>query len=231
VSTLTPGTVVCHRCRRRFPAQLWTGLHATNAPEIRASVLAETFHRFECPGCGRAVRVDPTLLYTDFDRHHWIATFPDDALRHRTALVRLVEAGFQHNMVERCAPMVREWAPLFAKRCVFGLASLRDKLLCWDAGLDDATLELVKWQVVRRGPLRPDLRVWLDAVEGDRLVFVRVVAEPGVEMEVVTRVAVPRASYDRLADASTAGVTAAAGWVVDWRATLEVDVPLPAEDG
>lgn len=234
MSTLSPGVVVCHRCQARFDAQLWTGLHATRAPEVREAVLDGTFHRFECRGCGELVFVEPTMLYTDFDRRQWVAVLPEAGIRHRTALARLVEDGFHHNMEVACPPMVKAWAPSFVRRLVFGLPALRDKLLAWDAGLDDRVLELYKLQVLRdQGVIRPDTRLWLDAVEPERLVFNRVEAQPAVSMELVRRYGVERAGYDRIyAERQPYAVTTPAlfsGIVVDWRAPWNADLPLDAQ--
>lgn len=224
MSTLTPGTVLCHRCGGRFPAQLWTGLHATTARGVRDEVLADTFHRFDCPHCGDSVRVEPTMLYTDFERHHWIAVLPDEAIRHRSELVRLVDEGFHRNMEVHCPPMVKQWAPLFLRRVVFGLQSLRDKLIAFDAGLDDRVLELFKLQLLRgAGPVRQDTRLWLDAVEAERLVFCRIEREEGVGMDLVRRFAVPRVAYEALVDRPTPHLE---GAVVDWRAPMQPDLPL-----
>ena len=35
-----------------------------------------SFHEFTCPDCRSEYSVDGPLIYTDFDRKHWIGEFP-----------------------------------------------------------------------------------------------------------------------------------------------------------
>lgn len=148
-------------------------------------------------------------------------------MKHRGALLVRVDDGFHHNLEIAAPAFVREWAPRFERRLVFGLASLRDKLLCADHGLDDRALEALKWLVLRESAptaIQPDSEVYLDEVTPEQLVF-SVEAPPGRDRTVVTRrIGVART---RLAEAA-AFVPALLldGQVVDWRAALNPDVPL-----
>src|SRR5688572_24452370 len=99
-------------------------------PERRAAILAGRFSVFVCHQCQGRTRIEPTMLYTDFDRWSWYGVFPQTAIRHRSALAAQVAQLFHHNIELAAAPIVKSWAPNFKRRTVFGLASLRDKLLC-----------------------------------------------------------------------------------------------------
>ncbi len=239
MSTTFPAELACPHCPpgpagepATFPVELYTNLHVSRSPERRAQILAGQFSVFACPACGGRIRVEPTMLYTDFETWKWYAVFARSAIRHRSALVALVDAGFHHNLEVAAPPMVREWGPQFTRRVVFGLASLRDKLLCDDHGLDDRALEALKWLVLRESApsaIQPATDAWLDHVEDDRLVL-GVEPPAGSDGTVVTRwIGVAR---ERLAEA--AGYVATLGLdgeVVDWRAGLWPDDPLASADG
>lgn len=76
MSTTFPAEVRCPKCAASFGVELYTNLHVTRSPEKRAAILAGQFSVFDCPACATRVRIEPTMLYTDFDRWCWYAVFP-----------------------------------------------------------------------------------------------------------------------------------------------------------
>src|SRR5690606_27679577 len=120
-------------------------------PEVRQAILDGTFHRFVCPSCGRRNTVEKLLAYTDFPRRQWFTVVPRAALTRRSEWLRLAEDSFRATMVEHAAPIVKTWAPDMTRRVIFGLASLREKLVAFEAGLDDRWLELVKLELIYTG--------------------------------------------------------------------------------
>ena len=118
-------------------------------PAVRQSILDGTFHRFACPACARVLQVEKLLAYTDFPRRHWLTVVPERDLALRSRWVRFADVTFQMTMTERAAPIVQSWAPEFTRRVVFGLASLREKLVLFDEGLDDRLIELLKLDLRR----------------------------------------------------------------------------------
>ena len=238
VSTLVQRRIVCPACRAVFAAEVVTGLHATRMPELREAILAGRLHRFECPECAQPIVLhDRTFVYTDFDRFHWFVVYPEDGVRHRGELTAKVLEGYDSVMRRDCPPLVREqWAPRFLVRAVFGLASLREKLILLDQGFDDRLIEVYKLQLFRDGhvgPFSPAARLWCEGLDGDELLFVNI-SPPGPEGTCVTRAfAVHRSGYDLLAadpEPARRGFPAAFGGVMaDWRAAVTGDLPLPSD--
>ncbi|MEQ1566540.1 MAG: CpXC domain-containing protein [Myxococcota bacterium] len=227
MSSTQPVHIRCPRCGDRFPAQLFLNLHVTRSPESRHMILDGRFSMFDCPACGARIRAEPTMLYSDFEKWKWYGVFPRAALRHRGALVERLNQGFRFNLEVAAPPMVREWAPRFTRRAVFGLASLRDKLLCEDHGLDDRALEVLKWMVLRESAPRaihPETDVHLHHVDGDQLALL-IEPPPGPDGTVVARLL--GVDRGRLAEAAgLVGKLYPDGEVVDWRAPLWPDEPL-----
>ena len=158
-------------CGRRARAEWPDEIDAAAAPHLRAALLGRTLDRLECPGCGRGMRVEAPLLYTD----------PPREIR-----VRHLPGGDR----DRWREAVADPAPL-----VFGVNDLVERVLVLEAGLDPAAVEVLKaLAVLGRTDVRPpDRYLHFEAVAGDRI-LIRAVG-PELPGEVL---AVPRADYDRV---------------------------------
>ncbi len=173
---------------------------------MREAIKAGTFHVFPCPSCGARVRLDKLLAYTDFERSHWFAVFPDRARARWSDAVAFARQSFTETMEERSAPLVKSWVPRFraSMRAIFGLDSLRDKLLAFDAGLDDRALEALKLELVRWYDLRwqEGSRLWFERLDGEQLVFAWIpAADPAAPPQAL---GAPLDAYRRIAlDATT----------------------------
>jgi hypothetical protein len=175
--------------------------------------------------------VEKRLAYTDFPRKQWFTVFPRIDLRHRDELVELARRSFQATMVDRAAELVRSWAPEMIQRVVFGLASLREKLIVFDAGLDDRTIECLKLQMYQQAELvlHPDTYLHVTAVEEDEIIM-----EYGPPGERPTVLPVPRELYGQL-DLQRDELQDRVPWlyddiVVDHRCAFAPKAPLvPAE--
>src|SRR4029079_15944705 len=82
------------------------------------------------------------------------------------------------------------------RRLIFGLAALREKLITFDAGLDDRVVELLKIQLLRdlRGNFAADDYFHLVAVGGAELVFEKRHADG-----MIRKLPIPRSLYADLA--------------------------------
>jgi hypothetical protein len=222
MSTFVHAKVACAACAHVYDADVAEGLHISTRPDIREDIVAGRFHRFRCPACAAWTTIEKLLAYTDFTRHHWFTVVPTVELPFVAQWREFAEATFRATMLERSPALVQdEMAPRLLRRLVFGLASLREKLIAFDHGLDDRVLEIFKLELLRERGVFPDARLacHLLEVSPDALVFE--LALPGAP-PVIDRVSVDRVDYDRLA----AGAAELAGrwpelWddlAVDWRA-------------
>jgi len=192
----TPHTLTC-ACGHTSEISVADSLHVSDAPELREAILAGTFHVFPCPACERTHPVEKLLSYTDFPRRHWFTVVPPGAMLDRAPWLAVAREGFQKNMVQNAPPLVQGWAGEMTQRLVFGLASLREKLVAFDAGLDDHVLELLKLQIIRDFQLTLSLETYLFLVEdaGKNLIFEY--GAPGTDG--TTIVPMPRISYEQIA--------------------------------
>jgi hypothetical protein len=126
-------------------------VNVTRAPWVLATLVDGAFHRFSC-SCGHAFVVEKELLYCDFDRRHWVGVFPPGDAARFVECGDLVSDTFREAFFERAPAIVASTAEGFRVRVVFGLAELREKVLCWLAGLEDHLLELLKLELLQQQP-------------------------------------------------------------------------------
>lgn len=213
--------VVCPACGTTFVRSLCVSLNGNRVPAVVDDVRAGRFQRFGCPSCGQDVIADGPLIYTDFDRRHWVGCFPRTweaawrVLEHQSA------ESFRRAMIDHAAPVMRAEADGYVVRTVFGLPALAEKILAFDHGLDDVVLELLKFEIMR-APDAPELdldrRLRFVDRDGDRLRF--------ATGESVVRV--PTAWYDAVtaqldAYAAVIDVIAAGPYVDAGRAAIPGD--------
>jgi len=121
-------------------------------------------------------------------------------------------------------------APRFVRRVVFGLPSLREKLLCIDHGLDDITMELTKIHLLREH--FPKWASWkaqvsLQELRDDHLHF-DITAPPAKDsLEVAAKLATPMATYHEVNAARGGRPSPFHPWLVDFRAALAPQKTLP----
>lgn len=120
-------------------------------PEARPAVLAGTFHRFTCPACRTPMLHTRPVLYLDSGRGQVVQVQPVERKENFLKLEQQLEAAFRAVTAEAPAAW-RGPASRFRVRLVFGTAALREKLVGWDAGLDDALVALLKHDLRLRRP-------------------------------------------------------------------------------
>lgn len=179
MSLWQPFGVRCLDCEASYDIELMDALNASRHPMLRDAILEQSLHRPRCPHCGLQVAVEFETVYTDFGRGHYVgvcvgngSTWRTDLERHRAAFDQSFTLGPE---------IANEIGWGLMTRMVYGLGALREKLIIWDAGLDDYIIEAVKGDLI--GSLNLDIsEVQLRltaALENERLVFAKLTpAEP-----------------------------------------------------
>lgn len=229
MSTFVPSTIVC-RCGERYTVEVADGLHISLRPDIRQQILDGTFHRFFCPVCGMTTMIDKLISFTDFPRRQWFTIAPSTGLPWRSKWLAIARESFAATMVQNAPELVAGWSQEMTRRLMFGLASLREKLVASDAGLDDRVVELLKIQLIRelRDSFASSDYFHLVAVTGEELTFERTHPDG-----LIRRFSVPRGMYDALAAAPDLGrlieLAFPDGLLIDHRAILVPEADAAAE--
>lgn len=130
MSTQTSKDVACPNCGAAVRTEMWPGIRAESDPQLRARVLDETLFDWKCPQCGCERRFLYPCLYHDKGRGFMVYLAPNGS-------------GSEFRPVD-----VSEKFPQLAgvkKRVVASPAELKEKVLIFEAGLDDRAVELVKY--------------------------------------------------------------------------------------
>jgi hypothetical protein len=194
MSTWIDTTATCPSCQATTPARVAASVHITRVPEVRTSVLDRTINRFTCSGCAQRIEIDHAFTYVDVERGHWVHVEPT---RRRSEWGAVEEHTMQAltRGLDFTSPIVSELAVSAQRRLVFGSEELREKLIVWDAGIDDGLLECIKLRMSIDEPSLARARMIADCVSDDGgLELVRVDADPR------SRFAVPAAWVDRALD-------------------------------
>ncbi|HEY5948909.1 MAG TPA: CpXC domain-containing protein [Kofleriaceae bacterium] len=142
MSTWFDEAVTCPACGVEQTARLARGIHVSRAPEAREQVFDRTFHRVKCTACSVRFVAKRPLVYTDMDRKHWIQVALADERPRWPELESLTDQVFERAFTG--SPLVEAQRDSFKVRLVFGIEELREKLVIWRAGFDDAIVEVVK---------------------------------------------------------------------------------------
>jgi hypothetical protein len=178
VSTWYRERDACAHCGASIEAEIARGVHASRAPAVRDRVLRGELHRARCAGCGHVQEIVRALVYTDFPRGQWVhVAVPDDLARWPELEHDLL--GQADRALHAGSPLALEVADRMRVRLVFGSAELRERLIIWEAGLNDSIVECVKLVNRRDAPAirRSGTRIHVQAVT------------PGGDLEMATSAA------------------------------------------
>lgn len=161
MSTLGQVRFVCPGCGAHTSGEVGIVLNVGRRPDFRADVLGRRLNTLACEACGRRTRIERTVALLDFDRLEWVVCYPAWAEVHWKDLAGATAGSFLRTLGG--VPLVDRAGPLSAwkVRVVFGPEALREKYVAWDAGLDDAAIEMEKLALLAGSPSRYAARIHL----------------------------------------------------------------------
>lgn len=171
MSKFAPTPYNCPRCGAEFLAGTAESINVTRMPRARERILEGRFHRFDCAKCGERITIDRVVMYIDMRREHFIHVFPVDHEAGWPEWEQVAGETFWRSFGTGPAAM-QEVAPRYKVRAVFGLDALADKLRVWDAGLDDAVVELQKLELFTGAPAlreRGDVAIDVTAIDEQQI--------------------------------------------------------------
>lgn len=151
MSTFLDQDITCRSCGQSWVRPVATFLDAAaDLDRARTELQHNRFQRFACPGCSqRAIAARP-LRWCDREARLWVAMLPDTAERQWPRWERDVRTMAAWDIAQdgTDASDLSGWT----LRLVFGLQALREKLIAHREGLDDASLELLKLELLEAHP-------------------------------------------------------------------------------
>ena len=174
MSTFAQRTLTCSACRQPSAMSVAVSLNGGRRPDLRLAILDDTFQRITCPSCGVPGRIEQPFVYLDFTRKHWITCFNHRREASWATLEGEPHEDWKEAMITFAPRIVREMSASFRIRAVFGVDALREKLLCFEHGIDDvwlAVLQLDAMRSVAGLAFSPARRLRLSHVDPDTLHF------------------------------------------------------------
>ena len=134
MSNIIDKEVICRECGNSTVAQFYPRIRIPDDIQLKEKLFDGTLTHWECPECGCSARLSYPMIYSDLKRGFIIYLIP-----------RAEKFCTVDEVLESLYP---ELASL-RRRTVTTLNSLKEKIYCFENGLDDMALELAKLAVSR----------------------------------------------------------------------------------
>ena len=172
--------VSCPNCGTAVDMSAVGSVNADRRPDLREAILQSEFQDIECPSCRTGFRLSPDFNYLDVGRGQWIAGLSADRMSDWPELEDEARATFDGTYGSGATPAAGSIGAGLTVRVTFGWPAIREKILAREHDLDDALLEMVKMETMRRLPSAPfaaGIELRLVGVSDDTLTFSWIDAE------------------------------------------------------
>lgn len=127
MSTNLFNQIHCPSCGKRSQTRMWPGIDRVANPEQRERILEESLFCWECPDCGYKMQLVYPCLYHDREKQFLV----------------LLDPNQKEQVLDKKA-MAAEGPANAKKRIVSCVEELKEKILIFESGLNDAACELAK---------------------------------------------------------------------------------------
>lgn len=149
-------------------------VNADRRPDFREAILDNNFQDTTCDACGNSFRLQPEFNYLDAGRGQWIVALPASGFPDYLAHEDHANALFETSYGKKAPAAAQTIGKTLAVRVTFGWPAVREKLLARGYDIDDATLELMKLDLLRTlpsAPLSPGIELRLVNVTDSDMIF------------------------------------------------------------
>lgn len=122
-------TISCPKCKAKNQVHIYKSVNAQEDTKIKEKILTGELFDFYCPYCEYRARLYYPCLYNDVKNRFMVYFIPD------------IEKG---QMIDRAVEMEFPNMPRVTKRIVPTFNEFKEKILIFEAGLDDMAMELTK---------------------------------------------------------------------------------------
>lgn len=178
----------CPHCNEENEVILWEKVNVDMNPDLKEKLFTETINNMKCKNCGYEGRIDLPLYYNDVKNKFFIYLVPDFPVDKKE------EENLLNNLKSQTLNILdKEYNN--RKRLVFEYYNLLEKILIFDAGLDDRAIEGCK--ILARTQLKlMEGRAAFAGIENDEITFNFFDKE---EKEASKSFSVPKAMYEEVA--------------------------------
>lgn len=130
MSLKSKAKAVCKHCGKEQVLDIYKSINAATDPDLKAAVISGEAFLWECPECGNSNLVAYECLYHDPEQKFmvWMLPFGEPEGPEKDAIMNQTKAMGDYRL-----------------RIVTNVGDLMEKVIIFDAGLDDRCIELVKF--------------------------------------------------------------------------------------
>ena len=121
--------ITCPKCGKKHSFQVWDSINTLEFPEMKEKVRNDEAFRYRCPDCGATALLNYNFLYHQ----------QEDKL-----LIFVDADGSSYGDMEKILKQRGNAFDGYRKRIVLSYNDFKEKLLIFDAGLDDRIVEIIK---------------------------------------------------------------------------------------
>lgn len=126
--------VRCSKCKVEQEFTIWNSVNVTADPNLKSRLLSGELFDLLCVSCGASTTFVYDMLYHDMEKEMMLWLKPP------------LDSGFVAFPIP-AIQMVRLFQPNYTRRLVVCYNELREKVLLYDDGYDDLTIEIIKLMV------------------------------------------------------------------------------------
>lgn len=134
-------SVKCPKCGCEMETTMWRSINVTMNPELKQKILDDTFNEAVCGNCGKSAHIMYPFWYHDMKQERMVYVLASQG-EDDPEQIEKIESLPQQLGVDTISDMLEDANYEF--RIVSDLNGLKEKILIWDAGLDDCVVEVVK---------------------------------------------------------------------------------------
>jgi len=156
MSLKSQALAICHKCGGQHNVTIYKSINTALDPDIKAAVLDGSLFLWECPHCGTQNLMAYECLYHDPEAKLMIWMLPQGMSEgpEKDAIMNQVRAMGEYTL-----------------RVVANAGDLMEKVLVFDAGLDDRCIELVKYIAAKEEGMDGVTNLHFYRMQDDVMVF------------------------------------------------------------
>ena len=188
MSLNTKQSIKCPKCSQLVEVTVWNSITADDSKDLKQDLLAGKINMFHCPSCSHTALMPSPMLYKDDEQRLMISFYPcDDPLLKEQLFDNVVKTSKDSGELDKLEG--------YNLRFINDYNELLEKVLIFDNGLNDKTVEVIKLMILMQEPDKSEQRDCrfgkLDDKTIEFMVFDR------LENQIYTS-AVPMETYDTI---------------------------------
>ncbi|MDD6483112.1 MAG: CpXC domain-containing protein [Clostridiales bacterium] len=181
-------SIRCPHCSEQCEVTVWNSITADDSADLKQDLLSGKVNMFNCPSCSYAALMPSPLLYRDNARRLMISFYPcNDPI----VCAKLFDDV--QNSSKASGELEKLWG--YNLRFVTDYNALLEKILIFDNGMNDKTIEVIKLMILMQDADKSDRRTCrFGKVQNGAIEFM---VHDSVENQIYTS-SVPEDTYNTL---------------------------------